>query len=240
MMLGHGVTLLSPAALAAHLACAMLAARLVRSRATLRQPSASSRTAVISGAAALASFSAMPPGSLRPFFNGYLSGAGGILLIWISVLLSLRQRPPSLYRERICAATLLSLTGVALAAYAWQRGIPGSPFNFGTYVAMPLWGISDWLMRLLLAALAIANVWSLRFFQPGMQRLAAAGLCVIWFVPWNVSSLLESRAAWALAADYLCFWLKTIALNILCLPAPQTAMARGILKNALYRHKGGL
>lgn len=50
----------------------------------------------------------------------------------------------------------LSIVVTTLAYFAYKNGMPGEPFSLSTFVAMPIWGVADWIGILGLFALFLA------------------------------------------------------------------------------------
>lgn len=50
----------------------------------------------------------------------------------------------------------LSIVVTTMAYFAYKNGMPGEPFSLSTFVAMPIWGVADWIGILGLFALFLA------------------------------------------------------------------------------------
>jgi len=50
----------------------------------------------------------------------------------------------------------LAIVVTSLAYFAYRNGIPGEPFSLATFVAMPIWGVANWMGILGLLALLVA------------------------------------------------------------------------------------
>lgn len=170
------------------------------------------------GLLALAAFFVVPPGALPPLCNAWW----GIAAFFVCLL-------PS-FAARICLVPFIRIAGVAavLALYAYQRGMPGSVCNFGTYVAMPLWHVVTLPGAAGLALLCCALTLELaRLSVAGRhtQRLALACLPALYFFPWTAGLALPAGGGPILIVDFFLFWGKTLLIAF-CLSRVKRLAAR--------------
>lgn len=168
----------------------------------------------ISAVFMLAAFSFLPPGSLPPFVDMPL-GALLFFCFFACSLLLLGDKKLWLPYVFFCA------TFGVFACFFYYRGVPGSVFNFGTFVAMPFWQFVtpvEGVGGVLLAAIAIL------FLRPIIRSGKSHGVCgiligmgasALWvslFLPFNVAPIFNlSERAFA-GIDAVLFWMKIIGV----------------------------
>lgn len=175
------------------------------------------------GASSLAAgaFFFVPPGSLPPFCN---YPWGGAVLLGCLVLAAL------LTRMRASAIPLMLASCVVLVffCYAWQRGMPGSAANLGTFAGMPVWGIAP--VRHICGFILLAAGFLLAaraFFDGGLssyaatlQCIAVCALFVSLFAPWNTAPYVRWPEAVVAGCDFVLFWGKVFGVAVALLYCP--------------------
>lgn len=181
------------------------------------------------GLSALACFLFIPPGSLAPACNAPWGAAAWLALFFGSTLCGARAGAESpddsgRYKKDVAAAITVGGVIALLAWTAWRRGVPGSPLNFGTYAAMPLWDILDPCgiagFLLLFAGLVLIRPGAAADapgFGPGMRRLVWCACIAAVFAP-NPMAGRDATALLTVAGDYIFFWAATVLLFRLPLP----------------------
>lgn len=199
----------------AYLASIFLAAALPssRDRRFVRAFLTAPRRETYAATLALAAFIFLPPGSLPPLYNGPHGGLFFGACLGSSLLLTYG-------RGAIGPYILWTLSFFALAEHAWRRGMPGTPTNLGTFVAMPVWSVADsyaftgFLFLAFGHALGAASLFSHDAGDASptrrIQGLAACGLFTVFFLPWNFSSFISGPTRFLAGTDYLLFWTKTL------------------------------
>lgn len=182
---------------------------------------------------AAGAFFCVPPGSLPPFFNASWGGAAFLGCLTCASLLAGS-------RAHILPLVLIASVTLVFFCYAWQRGMPGSAANLGTFTGMPVWGIASPLQACGFAALVLgfllavrmtfsASVdFSLRSFPhcsigAAAQCLAVCALFVSLFMPWNTAPYLPLPDALVAGCDFALFWGKVACLAVAlhhCPPVP--------------------
>lgn len=181
---------------------------------------------------ALASLLFIPPGSLAPPCNTAWGSLAWLAMFCASALLAATTRAGrhgqgADLKSDFTAVTLAGATIAAIAWTAWRRGLPGSPLNFGTFAAMPLWRILDIYgtvgFCLLMAGLVLARPGYTDTFDARLRRLTWCCVISVIFVP-NPSSFLQRYALMSIAGDYIFFWIATVVF--FCLPSFQQQRCR--------------
>lgn len=178
---------------------------------------------MVAATLAIAAFFFLPSGSLPPlmdipygavFFLCFLScallvtGNKSIWVPWVS---------------------LCSIFGV----FVWffhSRGVPGSVFTFGTYVAMPFWHfvtVAEGAGCVFLAGIAFVFVRRIIREVEGSGfcgTLAGMGVCAVWvslFIPFNVAPVFTLPERALASVDAVLFWGKIIGVYRLsqCVPS---------------------
>lgn len=202
-------TLTVIAAVAAYLAVVLLAA-------TVPGPesgpeSGSKPTAIrrmVACVIVLAGFLFIPPGSLPPLGDIPWGGA-----VFLACLFAGRFLCGGF---RLVPALVLLAVFLTLVWYGWQRGIPGSPGNLGTYVAMPVWRLAEGMDRAAFLCLALASLLAagqLVFPEAGslagrLIRLGACAFLVTLFLPWNAALFVSWPVKITAGVDFVLFWIK--------------------------------
>ena len=113
-------------------------------------------------------------------------------------------------------------TLASLAVYVYWRGVPGSPMQLGTYVAMPLWGEVSFagkfgLFCFFAALMSTVALWREGAYSPTfcLQRLLCVALIVVFFIPQGFVQTLSRGTIPLIIADFLLFWVKVSALCLL-------------------------
>ncbi|MDL2307258.1 hypothetical protein LJC48_04435 [Desulfovibrio sp. OttesenSCG-928-C06] len=152
-MSDHLFSLISIGSLAGWLGCALVAARLLallRAGLGASSPDAPGGMQAVTSltrlhtitlaALPLVCFLFIPPGSLPPFVDIYWGGPVCLALLWLGVCLQyVCFRDKSFYLRLLACATLLSASWLVLGWKAAAIGLPGGPFNLGSYAAEPVW-----------------------------------------------------------------------------------------------------
>jgi len=157
----------------------------------------------------LSGFMFIPPGSLSPFVNTPWGGAAMLVCLFIGSALC--------GRFMIFPVSIFCVVFAVLAWYAWQRGIPGSVGNLGTFVAMPVWHIATGAdtvgflflaTGVLLAAGRFAPPLGSGHFAHSLASLAVSALFVTFFLPWNAAPFVAWPGKFAAGSDFILFWTK--------------------------------
>lgn len=188
----------------------------------------------------LAVFFLLPPGSLPPFCS---SPWGGIFLsLWLAASLLLVWK-----KDAVLPCLVVGCILAVFFWYAYQRGMPGSWANMGTFAAMPVWGIATGMDGAGFALLAAAFILAARSLpSPGLPFCALMALFVTLFLPWNSAPYVRWPVMAVAGCDFLLFWTKiflccfTVArippsparirrLSLACLAAGTAIIAAGML-----------
>lgn len=166
-------------------------------------------------------FSFLPPGSLPPWRDTAWSGSAFMGALTALCLLARRW-------DAVPACVVFVLVFGVFARYAAYRGMPGSPANLGTFVAMPVWGIA--VPRDVFGFLALVPAFAVaaRTILPpanealspldSLALLAVAALYVTLFLPFVIAPFASCPAAIIAGGDYALFWAKTL---LVCYAVPR-------------------
>ncbi len=177
---------------------------------------------------ALAAFYLLPPGSVPPFVN---ISWGGILFYACLILTAILTRQTRVTMP--CLAILVAC--VAFSYYARHLGMPGSPFNLGTFAAMPVWEIASLPEIGAFLMLGAGFILTVLCFLPEREKpdfagillyLAVVALFVGLFLPWNTASFVPWPDPVVAGVDFLLFWAKVLACCFLGSGMPRVWPAR--------------
>ena len=160
---------------------------------------------------ALASFLFIAPGCLPPLCNTAWGGIALLGCLFFSVVL-----------ERRCQALVpLSLVGVICAVvwwFAWNRGMPGTSLNLGTFVAIPVWHVATWPeipAFFLLSAGFILAAYQFALQEKealplisSLRQMAIWALFITFFLSWNFAPYLSWPDLAVASLDFMFFWVK--------------------------------
>ena len=160
---------------------------------------------------ALASFLFIAPGCLPPLYNTAWGGIALLGCLFLSVILERRRH----------ALVPLSLVGMICAVvwwFAWNRGMPGTSLNLGTFVAIPVWNVVTWSeipAFLLLSAGFVLAAYQFALQEKetlplisSLRQMAIWALFVTLFLSWNFASHLSWPNLAVASLDFIFFWVK--------------------------------
>ena len=168
-----------------------------------------SRTVI--ACAALAAFYLLPPGSLPPFVN--ISWGGVLLYVCLAFAVLLSRQ------DYVIPCLALLVVCAAFSWYAWHQGMPGSPLNMGTFIAVSVWELASLSEICAFLILGAGCIMTVRGFLPNRNQsdfvgilfyLAMSAFFVTVFLPWHIAPFVTWPDPVVAGVDFLFFWAKIL------------------------------